>query len=190
MEPPKNAQALPRLEGPFEMKCWTVGGVTLGDGARAPYLGTIGSWRRSVVEGGGCGELRFISGDSYTGEWMPHSNYLGPPGHGVSAEVAPCVLTRGSEGRRYLKFRWLAYKNCCRNQSGQIDYHRQLAQDLLQLQLPTDRVVHHISWDYTDNSVANLEVVDKAWHDHVGNVRRGQQGARRGTKREWAASRH
>ena len=59
----------------------------------------------------------------------------------------------------------------------QWDYHRQLAQDLLGHYLPEDRVIHHKDWNKKNNAVGNLEVVNKAWHDLIGNRRRGQANA-------------
>ena len=185
MEPPKNAQPLPHdADAPLAMHCWLQGGIVCSDGTHVPFRAIIGSWVR--FDSDGVGALCTVGGDDeYVGEWVPRSRHLDGP----LATDQPCVLTRGSSGRQYCKFRWLAYGNCPRGQSGQIDYHRQLAQDLLVAHLPYDRVVHHKGWDNKDNRVSNLEVVDKRWHDFIGNQRRGERGARRGEKRDWAASR-
>ena len=177
LEPLAHAQALPdHGSEPLAMRCWVTGGIVLGSGEVVSFGQEVGCWERVAGE---ARAIAHVGGCRYIGDWLPYSKFL------RTADVQPCVLTHGHgfQDNRYCRFGWvLSGKRG--SPKRQWDYHRQLAQDLLGHHLPACRVVHHKNWNTEDNSVENLEVVDKLWHDFVGNQRRGQAsgGNRRGRR--------
>jgi hypothetical protein len=140
------------------MRCWAREGVLLRAGVRVEFGEVVGYWNKQ--------ELVHTVGDrTYTGGWFPFTHYAGKQ----KGEAKPCSLT--DRKQCYLRMRW--------HKGGQVDYHRQLAQDLLNDGLlpeaSKEYVVHHIDGDSKNNAVGNLVVVTAAWHNWWTNRQRGRK---------------
>ena len=136
------------------MRCWTTGGVALRTGVKIEFGEVVGHWSKESFE--------HIVGDRvYIGDWILSTHYDG--------KQKKCVLTHKKQC--YLRIRW--------HRGGQVDYHRQLAQDLLNDGLlpeaSKEYVVHHIDGDSRNNTVRNLVVVTAAWHNWWTNRQRGRK---------------